>query len=105
MAWIHLVIAGIFEVVWAIGLKYTNGFTRLYPSIITIAGMALSFYFLSSALKTLPIGSAYVIWTGIGAIGSIILGIILFNEPTNISRIVFLTIIIIGIIGLKFTSA
>ncbi|MBC9786665.1 quaternary ammonium compound efflux SMR transporter SugE [Heliobacterium chlorum] len=105
MAWTYLVIAGIFEVVWAIGLKYSQGFTRLYPSLITAAGMAVSFYFLALASKTLPIGTAYAVWTGIGAVGAVILGIVLFQEPRDFPRMVFLAMILIGIIGLKFTSA
>ncbi|SEM70930.1 quaternary ammonium compound efflux SMR transporter SugE [Lihuaxuella thermophila] len=104
MAWIYLLIAGIFEVVWAIGLKYTHGFTRLYPSIITIIGMVISFYFLSLATKTLPIGTAYAVWTGIGALGAVILGMILFGEPRDWTRMVFLAFILTGIIGLKLTS-
>ncbi|MTV49175.1 quaternary ammonium compound efflux SMR transporter SugE [Heliobacillus mobilis] len=105
MAWTYLVIAGIFEVVWAIGLKYSQGFTQLYPSLITAAGMAVSFYFLALASKTLPIGTAYAVWTGIGAVGAVILGIVLFQEPRDFPRMVFLAMILIGIIGLKFTSA
>jgi len=105
LAWLYLFIAGIFEVIWAIGLKYTQGFTRLYPSIITLIGMFISFYFLSLATKTLPIGTAYVIWTGIGAVGAVIMGIILFGEPSNFSRMIFLALIIIGMVGLKLTSS
>jgi quaternary ammonium compound-resistance protein SugE len=105
MAWIYLIIAGVFEVVWAIGLKYSQGFTKLYPSLITIGGMLISFYLLSLATKSLPIGTAYAIWTGIGALGAVLLGIILFNEPLNLSRIIFLCLILIGIIGLKFTTS
>ncbi len=104
MAWIHLFIAGVFEVVWAVGLKYSHGFTRLYPSIVTALGMILSFYYLSLATKHLPLGTAYAIWTGIGAIGTVVLGIILFNEPRNILRLLFLCLIVISIIGLKVTS-
>lgn len=103
MSWVYLIIAGIFEVIWAMGLKSSQGFTRLYPSLITLVGMIISFYLLSLAIKTLPIGTAYAVWTGIGAIGSVICGIMLFNEPFNTSRIVFLTLILIGIIGLKFS--
>lgn len=105
MAWIYLIIAGAFEVVWAMGLKYSHGFTKLFPSLITLGGMAVSFYLLSLATKTLPIGTAYAIWTGIGALGTVILGIFLFHEPVNILRIVFLCLILAGILGLKFTSA
>ena len=105
MAWVYLIIAGIFEVVWAIGLKYSHGFTKLYPSLITIGGMLISFYLLSLATKSLPIGTAYAIWTGIGVLGAVLLGIVLFNEPLNFSRIIFLCLILIGIIGLKFTTS
>lgn len=105
MAWAYLLIAGVFEVIWAMGLKYSHGFTKLYPSLITLGGMVISFYLLSLATKSLPIGTAYAIWTGIGALGAVLLGIILFNEPLNILRIVFLCLILIGILGLKLTSA
>ncbi|MEK3798453.1 quaternary ammonium compound efflux SMR transporter SugE [Peribacillus sp. FSL H8-0477] len=105
MAWIFLLIAGVFEVVWAISLKYTEGFTKLWPTVVTIIGMVISFYFLSAAIKTLPIGTAYAIWTGIGALGAVIMGIILFNEPRSVSRLVFVGFILVGIIGLKVTSS
>ncbi len=104
MSWIYLFIAGIFEIVWAIGLKYTQGFTRPLPSVITIAGMIVSFYFLSLATKVLPIGTAYAIWTGIGAVGAIILGIILFKEPIDLGRVLFMLFIVAGIIGLRVVS-
>ena len=104
MAWLFLIIAGIFEVVWAIGLKYTEGFTKMLPTLITLLGMAISFYFLSMAVKTLPIGTAYAIWTGIGAAGAVILGIVLFGEPKSMLRLMFVAFILIGIIGLKATS-
>ncbi|SHJ65292.1 quaternary ammonium compound efflux SMR transporter SugE [Parasporobacterium paucivorans] len=105
MAWIYLLIAGIFEVVWAIALKYSHGFTELFPSLITLGGMAISFYLLSLATKTLPIGTSYAIWTGIGALGTVIFGILLLNEPVNVLRMVFLCLILVGILGLKFTAA
>lgn len=105
MAWLILVIAGIFEVIWAIGLKYSYGFTKLFPSSMTLGGMVISFYLLSLAAKSLPIGTAYAVWTGIGAFGAVLLGIFLFNEPVNIIRIVFLCLILVGIFGLKLTSA
>ncbi|PYG90260.1 quaternary ammonium compound-resistance protein SugE [Ruminiclostridium sufflavum DSM 19573] len=105
MAWLYLLIAGIFEVVWAMGLKYSTGFTKLYPSLITLGGMVISFYFLSLAVKSLPIGTAYAVWTGIGALGTVLFGILLFNEPVNILRIVFLVFILAGILGLKLTSS
>jgi len=104
MAWIYLFIAGLFEIGWAVGLKYTDGFTKLWPSVITIVGMVLSFYFLSSAVKTIPIGTAYAIWTGIGAVGTAILGIVLFNESKEFIRIFFILLIVIGIVGLKIFS-
>jgi len=104
MAWIYLFIAGLFEIGWAVGLKYTEGFTKLWPSAITIATMILSFYFLSSAVKTIPIGTAYAIWTGIGAVGTAILGIILFGESKEFIRIFFIFLIVIGIVGLKIFS-
>jgi quaternary ammonium compound-resistance protein SugE len=104
MAWIYLLIAGVFEIIWAIGLKYSNGFSRLTPSIITLVGMGISFYFLAMAAKVLPIGTAYAIWTGIGAVGSVLLGMILFNEPKDLPRLAFLLMIVIGIIGLRVVS-
>ena len=105
MAWFYVVLAGIFEVVWATGLKYSHGFTRLYPSLVTIIGVIISFYFLSIATKSLPIGTAYAIFTGIGALGAVIIGIIFFKEPFNMLRILFLIFILIGIVGLKLTSS
>jgi quaternary ammonium compound-resistance protein SugE len=105
MAWFNLFIAGIFEIVWAISLKYAHGFTRLTPSVITIAGMLASFYFLAQATRTLPIGTAYAVWTGIGAAGTLILGIILFQEPVTTVRLLCISLILIGIIGLKVTAA
>jgi quaternary ammonium compound-resistance protein SugE len=104
MAWVYLIIAGLFEIVWAIALKYTFGFTRMIPSIITIAGMLVSFYFLSLGIKILPIGTAYAVWTGIGAAGTVIAGILFFNEPITILRVFFLLLLLVGLIGLKFTS-
>ncbi len=105
MAWICLIVAGILEIGWAIGLKYTEGWSKLYPSLITAALMIASFQFLSMALKTLPIGTAYAIWTGIGAVGTAILGMILFDEPRDLVRILCILLIVAGIAGLKFTSA
>jgi quaternary ammonium compound-resistance protein SugE len=104
MAWIYLFIAGLFEIGWAVGLKYTDGFTKIWPSVITIATMILSFYFLSTAVKTIPIGTAYAIWTGIGAVGTAILGIILFGESKEFMRMLFVLLIVVGIVGLKFFS-
>ena len=104
MAWIYLFIAGLFEIGWAVGLKYTEGFTKLWPSVVTIVTMILSFYFLSSAVKTIPIGTAYAIWTGIGAVGTAILGIYLFGESKEFIRLLFILLIVIGIVGLKIFS-
>lgn len=104
IAWIYLIIAGLFEAVWAIGLKYAEGFTKLWPSVITIVAMAISFYFLALAIKTLPVGTAYAIWTGIGAFTTAILGVVLFSEPIHFSRIFFLLLLLVSIIGLKFTA-
>lgn len=105
MSWIYLIVAGIFEVVWAISLKYSHGFTRLYPSLATLIGMLISFYLLALATKTLPIGTAYAIWTGIGALGAVIFGIIFFKEPCSTLRIIFIILLLVGIIGLKATSS
>lgn len=104
MQWVYLAIAGIFEIGWAVGLKYSEGFTQLVPSIFTVTGMIASFYFLSMALRSLPLGTAYAVWTGIGAIGTVALGIILFKEPTDWIRLVCIGFILIGIIGLKISS-
>lgn len=104
MEWFYLVIAGVFEVGWAIGLKYSQGFTKTLPNLLTIMGMVASFYFLSLSLKSLPIGTAYAIWTGIGTIGTLLLGVILFKEPISIMRIVCIVFIVSGIIGLKLIS-
>ena len=101
MAWIILGIAGLLEVVWAIGLKYTHGFTRLTPSILTIIAMIASFLLLANAMKTLPVGTAYAVWTGIGAVGASITGIILLGESVSPLRVISLCLIIAGIIGLK----
>ncbi|HEX9025041.1 MAG TPA: quaternary ammonium compound efflux SMR transporter SugE [Clostridium sp.] len=104
MKWVYLVIAGIFEVGWAVGLKYSQGFTKTMPSILTLIGMIASFYFLSLSIKTLPLGTAYAIWTGIGTVGTVILGIILFKEPFDTIRMICIVLIVSGIIGLKLTS-
>ena len=104
MSWLYLTIAGVLEVVWAIGLKYTEGFTRLTPSIITIVAMVASVWFLALALKTIPVGTGYAIWTGIGAVGTAILGIVLFAEPATAARIGCIALIVAGIFGLKLAS-
>ena len=104
MNWIYLSIAGVFEIAWAIGLKYTEGWSRLWPSIITAVLMIASFYFLSLAVRTLPIGTAYAVWTGIGTVGAAILGMVLFDEPRDVLRVLCIALIIAGIAGLKLTS-
>ena len=104
MAWLYLLIAGLFEVAWAIGLKYTDGFKRPVASVVTVVLMIGSFYVLALAVRSLPIGTAYAIWTGIGALGTAIFGMYLFNEPATLQRIGFLALIILGIVGLKFSA-
>lgn len=105
MAWFYLVIAGLLEIAWAIGLKYTEGWSKLVPSLLTAGGMILSFYFLSLALKTLPMGTAYAVWTGIGTVGAALLGIILFGESREAARLVCILLIVAGIVGLKLSAA
>jgi quaternary ammonium compound-resistance protein SugE len=104
MAWIILVLAGLFEVGWAIGLKYTEGFTRLWPTVWTVLAMALSLWLLGIAMKTLPVGTAYGVWVGVGAFGTVILGIVLLGEPANVGRLISIALIIAGIIGLKLAT-
>src|SRR5581483_3525598 len=104
MAWFCLFLAGLCEVAWAIGLKYTEGFSRLFPSLLTVAAMALSLVLLGIALKSLPVGTAYAVWTGIGAVGTAALGIFLFSEPATALRLVCIGLIVCGIDGLKFSS-
>lgn len=104
MAWIYLAIAGLFEVGWAIGLKYTQGFTRLAPTVLTVASMVVSLGLLGLALKTLPVGTAYAIWTGIGTIGTAILGIVLLEEPAGALRLACIALIVAGIVGLKLVA-
>jgi quaternary ammonium compound-resistance protein SugE len=104
MAWLYLFLAGLFEVAWAIGLKYTEGFSRLLPSLLTVAAMGLSLALLGLALKTLPVGTAYAVWTGIGAVGTAALGIYLFSEPATVARLACISLIVAGIVGLKFAT-
>ncbi|WP_417454511.1 quaternary ammonium compound efflux SMR transporter SugE [Kiloniella sp.] len=104
MPWVYLVLAGIFECGWAIGLKYADGWTKLVPSLLTIAAMAISFWLLSAAMKTIPVGTAYAVWTGIGTVGVAVLGMILFGESHDIMRIICLLLIVTGIVGLKVFS-
>jgi len=100
--WIYLLIAGIFETCWAIGMKYSNGFTRFYPTLFTAISLFLSMYLLEKALKVIPVGTGYAVWTGIGIIGTTLLGIFLFDESTNMGRLVCIMLIVSGIMGLKF---
>ena len=101
MAWVWLTVAGLLEIVWAVGLKYTDGFTRMWPSVVTIAAMVASVYCLAVALRTIPIGTGYAVWTGIGAVGVAILGMVLFGESTALLRIGAILLIVAGIAGLK----
>ncbi|WP_414676325.1 quaternary ammonium compound efflux SMR transporter SugE [Limnobacter sp.] len=103
MSWLILFVAGLFEIVWAIGLKYTDGFTRLLPSTVTLIAAAISFGLLGLAMKTLPVGTAYSVWVGIGAAGTVLMGIVLFNEPVNALRIGSVVLIVLGVLGLKLS--
>lgn len=105
MNWLILIIAGLFEIGWAIGLKYTEGFTRLWPTVGTVLAMVISLGLLGIAMKSLPVGTAYAVWVGVGAIGTAIFGIVLFSEPTNALRLLSLGFILLGILGLKLASA
>jgi quaternary ammonium compound-resistance protein SugE len=104
MPWIYLLLAGLLEVVWAIGLKYTEGFTRLWPSVITASAMLASIVLLAMAVKSLPIGTAYAIWTGIGAVGAVILGIVLFGDSASPLRLACVGLVVLGMVGLKLTG-
>lgn len=104
MDWLLLMIAGVFEVVWATGLKYTEGFTRLWPSLGTLCAMAISMILLAQALRTIPVGTGYAVWTGIGAAGTAIMGIVLFGESRQALRLLCIGLIVTGILGLKFSS-
>ena len=104
MAWVVLFIAGLLEVGWAVGLKYTQGFTKLWPSVGTFGAMAVSFLLLSHALKTIPVGTGYAIWTGIGAVGTVVIGMAFLGEPREVGRMVCILLIILGIVGLKIVS-
>ena len=104
MAWLSVFIAGVFETVWAVGLKYSDGFSRLWPSVLTIGAMLISFWLLSYALKTLPVGTTYAVWTGIGAAGTALLGMLLFGESRDAARLVCIGLIIAGIVGLRLVE-
>jgi quaternary ammonium compound-resistance protein SugE len=104
MEWVYLLVAGVLEIGWAVGLKYTDGFTRLWPTAATVIGMAASVFFLALAVQKIPLGTGYAIWTGIGAAGTAVLGIVLFAEPAAWPRLAFIALIVLGVIGLKLTS-
>ena len=104
MAWLYLFLAGLLEITWAVGLKYTQGFTRLGPSVLTIAALIGSMALLGAAVRSLPIGTAYGVWVGIGALGAAVLGVVLFGEPVSGARVFFLTLLLVAIVGLKLTS-
>ena len=101
MAWVYLIVAGVLEIGWAIGMKYTNGFTRLWPSVGTIACMIVSFALLATALKTIPVGTGYAVWTGIGAAGTAVVGMLLLGESREVARVVCIAMILAGVVGLK----
>ena len=105
MEWLLLLIAGFFEISWAVGMKYSNGFTNLWASVFTVITMIASFYFLALSLKNIPLGTAYAVWTGIGTIGTVILGIILFKEPASILRFTCIVMIICSIVGLRLLTS
>lgn len=105
MAWVYLVVAGLLETGWAIGLKYTDGFTKPVPSILTSLAIAASMFLLAVAARSIPIGTAYAVWVGIGAVGAVTLGIILFDEPRDLSRLFFVGLLIVSLVGLKLTAA
>ena len=105
MAWLILFVAGLCEIGWAVGLKYTDGFTRLWPTVFTGASLLVSMALLGIAMKSLPLGTAYAVWTGIGAVGTVILGIVLFKEPATVARLVCVGLIVAGILGLKIFSS
>ncbi|MDD2467329.1 MAG: quaternary ammonium compound efflux SMR transporter SugE [Desulfobulbus sp.] len=104
MDWFLLIIAGLLEILWAIGLKYTHGFSRFWPSAITVSAMILSVVLLGVAMKTIPVGTAYAVWVGVGLVGTVLLGILLFNEPIHWTRLLSLTCVLAGIVGLKLTT-
>ena len=105
MPWLILFVAGLCEIGWAVGLKYTDGFTRLWPTVFTGASLLVSMALLGIAMKSLPLGTAYAVWTGIGAVGTVILGIVLFKEPATVARLVCVGLIVAGILGLKIFSS
>lgn len=105
MAWIYLLVAGVLEIGWAIGLKYSHGFTRLWPSVFTIIAMSASIVLLAIAVRTIPIGTGYAVWTGIGALGTALVGMLVFGEPASAARVTSLLLIVVGVLGLKFVNS
>jgi len=104
LPWLYLLLAGLAEIAWAVGLKYTDGFSRPLPTLATVAGMAVSFWFLALAMREIPLGTAYAVWTGIGAVGAVALGIVLFGDPATWPRLLCVALILTGIVGLKLTA-
>lgn len=104
MAWVYLVVAALFEVGWALGLKSTQGFTKFWPSLFTLSAMLVSVGLLATAVRTIPIGTGYAVWTGLGTVGAVLLGMLWFDEPANAGRLLFVLLILAGVIGLKFTT-
>lgn len=104
LAWLYLVLGGLFEIAWAIAMKYSEGFTRTWPTVWMVIAMAISLWLLGLAMKTLPVGTSYAVWVGIGAVGTAILGIVLFDEPAHAARLASITLIVAGIVGLKLAS-
>ena len=104
MSWVYLFVAGIFEIGFALGLKYSEGFTRLWPTLGMVAAGTLSFYLLSTSMKSLPVGTAYAVWTGIGAAGTAVLGILLLGESTNLFRVLSILLVVVGVVGLRISS-
>jgi len=104
MAWVYVFVAGVFEIVWIAGIKYADGFTRLWPSVGTVVAMTVSMVCLSLAVRAIPIGTAYAVWTGIGAAGAAIMGMVLFNEPRDVARLLFIVLIVSGVVGLKLST-
>lgn len=105
MAWLYLLVAGLMEVAWAVGLKYTEGFTRLWPSVWTGVALVLSMLLLAASVRSIPLGTAYAVWTGIGAVGTAALGVVLFGEPAGAPRVACIALVVAGLVGLKLTSA
>jgi quaternary ammonium compound-resistance protein SugE len=102
LPWLYLLLAGLAEIAWAVGLKYTDGFSRPLPTLATVAGMAVSFWFLALAMREIPLGTAYAVWTGIGAVGTVILGMVLFGESRDLARLACIALILAGVVGLKW---